>query len=165
MSSPLAADRLSPVIESAQTLIETVARRLGRFDKVQTHEPKSAPGSGITLATWLQTLRPVAQASGLAVTSMLVVFQYRIYLNMLSDPMDAIDVTVAKAAAEMLAEFHGGFVLPGIDPDRAELDLLARHGVPMETRAGYLNQDGKLMRVLDTLVPIIAYDVYDQEES
>lgn len=165
MSSPLAADRLSPVIESAQTTIETVARRLGRFDKVQTHEPKSAPGSGITFATWLQTLRPVAQASGLAVTSMLVVFQYRIYISMLADPMDAIDVTVAKAAAEMLAEFSSGFVLPDIPEDRAELDLLARYGVPMETRAGYLNQDGKLMRVLDTFVPIIAYDVFDQAEE
>lgn len=165
MSTPLAADRLTPVIRAAQGMIESTALRLGRFDKVQTHEPKSAPGSGVTCAVWLQNLRPVAQASGLNVTSMLVTFQYRIYTGMLTEPQDAIDVNVAVVAAEMLAEFNSGFVIPGIGPDRAELDLLARHGVPLETRAGYLNQDGKLLRVLDTTVPIIAYDVFDQEED
>lgn len=159
----LATDRLSAVIRSAQNQLESTALRLGRFDKVQTHEPKSAPGSGVTCAVWLQNLRPVAAASGLAVTSMLVVFQYRIYTNMLAEPQDAIDVEVATVASEMLAELTASFVVPD-DAVRAELDLLARHGVAMETRAGYLNQDGKLMRVLDTFVPLVAYDVFDQEE-
>ena len=168
MSSPLATDRLSPVIAAAQDRIETVARRIGRFDKVQTHEPKSAPGSGLTFACWLQMLRPVAVASGLDVTSMLVVFNASIYINMLSEPQDAIDVDVATVAAELAAEFHGGFTIADDrvpDGVRAELDLLARHGVPMETRAGYVNQDGKLLRVFVLTIPIIAYDVFDQEED
>jgi hypothetical protein len=158
-------DRLSPVVRATQDQIETIARRLGRFDKVQTHEPKSAPGSGLTFAAWLQMLRPVAAMSGLAVSSMLVVFNARIYLSMLGEPMDSIDVNAAAVAAEMMAQLHGGFVLPGISPDRAELDLLNRHGVPLEARAGYLNQDGKLLRIIDLFVPVIAYDVFDQEES
>lgn len=168
MSSPLATDRLSPVIRAAQDKIESTAKRLGRFDKVQTHEPKSAPGSGLTFACWLQELRPVAVASGLNVTSMLVVFNASIYINMLSEPQDAIDVDVATVAAELAAEFHGGFEVVDdriANSVRAELDLLGRHGVPMNTRAGYINQDGKLLRVFVLAIPIIAYDVFDQEED
>lgn len=165
MSSPLATDRLSKVVKSTQVTIESVALRVGRFDKVQTREPKSAPGSGLTFACWLQTLRPVALASGLAVTSMLVAFQTRIYTNMFREPQDMIDVEMSTVAAELMAEFTANFVIPDTGEVRAELDLLNRHGVPMETRAGYINVDNKLMRVLDTFVPVIAYDVFDQEED
>lgn len=165
MTIPFGTDGLSKVVVAAQDLLESVARRSNRFDKVQTHEPKSAPGSGITWACWLQDLRPLAAKSGLNVTSARILFMTRIYTNMFADNPDIIDVSVSAVAAEQMAAYNIAYSVqdePGHEV--GWIDLLGDSGDPPFTRAGHLNQDGKLFRVLDTVVPVIAPDVFPQTE-
>lgn len=162
----MADDRLSPLAEAAQEELEAHARRSGLFDTVNTHEPKSAPGTGLTAAIWCQDIRPVAARSGLNVTSARLLFQTRIYTSMLADPQDAIDLTMIRAAAHLVAEYGGDFEITTEHNGqtlKAWVDIFGHAGQPLVTQAGYLNQDGKLMRVMDTVVPFITDDVWDQE--
>lgn len=162
----MATDRLSPLAEAAQDELEAHARRSGLFDTVNTHEPKSAPGTGLTAAIWCQDIRPVAQRSGLNITSARLLFQTRIYTPMLAEPQDAIDLGMIKATAYLIAEYGGDFEITTEHDGQtltAFVDILGSAGVPLGAQAGYLNQDGKLMRVMDTLVPFITDDVWDQE--
>ena len=45
----------------------------GYFDRVAGHEPKNAPGNGLSAAVWVDRIGPVPAGSGLAATSALVV--------------------------------------------------------------------------------------------
>lgn len=165
MNSPFGTDLLSRVVVAGQDLIESVARGCGRFDKVQTHEPKSTPGSGVTWACWLQDLRPLAAKSGLNVTSARIVFQTRIYTNMFADNPDMIDVRAAAMASEQMAAYNNAFSVRADGEEVGWIDLLGESGDPPFTRAAYINQDGKLHRVLDTFVPVIAPDVFVQNHG
>jgi hypothetical protein len=42
------------------------------------------------------------------------------------------------------------------------VDLLGSAGAPLSAQAGYLNQDGRLFRVMTLTLPIIVNDVWDQ---
>ena len=137
----------------------SAALTLGLFDKVQGHEPKNAPGHGLTAAVWAQEIRPI-QAGGLAATSGRVELATRVYTNMLREPQDAIDPAVLKAADALMAAYSGNF-----DLDIAGVrcvDLLGMYGDPLSARAGYLNQDGKLYRVMTVTVPVIVNDLWVQ---
>jgi len=131
----------------------------GLFARVNSHEPKNAPGSGITCAIWVQQITPVAPASGLASTSARLAFTVRIYTSMLSEPQDAIDPEILAAVDTLLGLYSGDFSLGGY---ARNVDLLGSFGIPLSAVAGYLNQDGRLMRVMDITLPIIVNDVWDQ---
>jgi len=73
------------------------AKATGHFERVLAHEPKSAPGNGLTCAIWWQDLRPVAAASGLQATSVRLELQVRAYQNMLAEPQDDIDTDLLEA--------------------------------------------------------------------
>jgi len=49
--------------------VVSIAMQTGAFRSVNAHEPKSAPGSGLRCAIWVQDVEPIAEASGLASTS------------------------------------------------------------------------------------------------
>ena len=68
----------------------------GLFRRVNTHEPKNAPDTGLTAALIVSEINP-SQSSGLASTSALVVYQARLYLGMLNEPQDGIDPTIMVA--------------------------------------------------------------------
>lgn len=131
----------------------------GYFERVNQHEPKNAPGNGLTCAIWVQEIGPVPFASGLSATSGRLLFQVRIYSNMLQEPQDAIDPNVVLAVDALLTAYSGDFELGG---NVRNVDLLGQSGVPMSVRAGYLNQDGKLFRIMDIILPVIVNDVWDQ---
>ena len=132
----------------------------GWFEKVNQHEPKNAPGSGLTAAVWLQQLDPVSRRSGLNSTTGKLTFQLRIYQNMLSQPEDAIDPRMIQAADALFAAFSGDFTL---GDTVAAVDLLGlSDGVPLSGRAGYLNQDGKIFRIFDITIPLIVNDLWTQ---
>ena len=132
----------------------------GFFERVNGSEPKSAPGiSGLTYAVWLQALRPTARASGLAVTSALAVFSGRVYTSMISETPDAIDPNMATATAALMEAYSGDFQLGG---EVAAVDLLGIHGAGLAAEAGYLNMDGRLMRVMTLTIPVIYNDVWGQ---
>jgi hypothetical protein len=135
------------------------AMALGLFERVNGHEPKNAPGSGLTAAVWVDYIGPHAAQSGLAATSARLVLNVRAYTSMLADPQDAIDPRVVAAVGALMGEYSGDFDFGGAVES---VDLLGRAGPPMSAQAGYLNQDQKLYRVMTITVPVIVNDVWTQ---
>lgn len=129
----------------------------GLFTRVNTHEPKSAPGNGLTAAVWVQSVGPAD--SGLASTSAKLVLMLRIYQNFKSQPEDAIDPTVTNAVDVLLTAYSGDFQLGG---NVRGIDLLGRYGVPLSAQAGYIQQDTGIYRVMEITIPLIINDVWDQ---
>lgn len=128
----------------------------GRFDRVNQHEPKNAPGHGLTCAVWANQIGP-ARGSGLAATSALVVLNVRIYTNMLAEPQDAIDPRVADATDALFNAYIGGFTLGGTVQ---AVDVRGMAGIPIAALAGYINIGGVLYRCMTITLPVIVNDVW-----
>ncbi len=140
-------------------VVESHALASGRFGSVNGHEPRSAPGSGLTAAVWAQSIEPVPAGSGLAQTSIRLALNVRIYTPMTAQPPDAIDPAVVAATDALMAAYSGDFTLGATVRN---VDLLGQHGAPLRADAGYLNQDGTLLRVMTITLPLICNDVWEQ---
>lgn len=141
-------------------LVDVVASHamgLGVFVKVNQHEPKTAPDNGVSAAIWVQSIGPAE--SGLASTSIRLVLTVRVFASFISEPQDAIDPAVVDAVDALMAAYSGDFQLSGLV---RQIDLLGRGGEPLSARAGYLNQDNKIFRIMDVTLPLILNDVWQQ---
>lgn len=145
-------DILDAVVSHAQTT--------GYFDRVNSHEPKSAPGNGLTCAVWVQAVEPARGTSGLSQTSVRLTLNVRLYSSMLQEPQDAIDPNMVMATDALMDNYSGEFLL-GIDQVRS-VDLLGYSGTPMRADAGYLSIDNRMMRVMTITVPLVLNDVWEQ---
>ena len=132
--------------------------QLGLFDRVQTHEPKSAPGNGLTVAIWVDRITPVL-SSGLASTSILHVVQARVYGPFLAEPADLIDPRMSDAAAAIIEFVHSDL---DFGARARAVDVFGANGVRLEAQAGYIEQDGRLYRVYTITVPVVVNDVWTQ---
>lgn len=149
---------------NTQAIIDAVcsyAEATGYYDRVQAHEPKSAPGNGLNAAVWVDSVRPIPQRSGLAKTSAVLALNLRIYQNMLSEPQDAIDPNVTIACDALMNAVTGGFTLGGAV---SEVDLLGEYGQPLGAQAGYLQQDNRLYRAVTVTIPVVINDCWDQSQ-
>jgi hypothetical protein len=108
---------------------------------------------------WLKSLSPVPLASGLAATSARLELTVRVYKSMTSKPEDAIDTDLLKAASLLVGTYSQNFQLGGT---AMEVDLLGAYGDALGSTAGYLDQDGKLYRIVEITLPIIVVDVWAQ---
>lgn len=150
--------------EEVQDLFDKLlsfALESGRFDAVNTHEPKNSPGNGVSMSLWIQDIRPV-RTSGLNSTSALLLFTGRIYTSMTSEPYDLIDPNVLSAAIFLIGALSGDFELGGDDNVRM-IDLLGSQGEQLAGRAGYVEIDRKMYRVMTITIPIIINDMWSQE--
>lgn len=143
------------ILDSVQSQVQA----LGLFDTVNMHEPKSKPGNGLTCAIWADKIAPVPAGSGLAVTTGLVTLALRVYTSMLQQPFDAIDPNMISAVDALIAGFSDAFTLGG---NVRNVDLLGMFGTPLSAQAGYINQDGKLMRVMTLTIPLVVNDIWPQ---
>lgn len=146
----------------SQAIIDAIvshAAALGRFERVNAHEPKSPPGSGLSCAVWVDRIAPVA-SSGLAATSALVVVNVRVYTNMLTEPADAIDPALMQAVDALLAALSSDLDLGG---QVRCVDLIGQTGTALSAQAGYLTQDSRLYRVMTVTVPLIVNDAWTQQ--
>ena len=131
----------------------------GHFERVNRHEPKNAPGNGLTAAIWVQDLRPAAQASGLAAIAAILIVNVRLYSNMLADPQDLIDPKLVAATDALMSAYASDFTLG----DRVRnVDLLGQFGEGLSAKAGYLEQDRKMFRVMTINLPLVINDVWTQ---
>lgn len=146
---------LDPIFDA----VVSDAQASGYFDKVNLHEPKRKPGTRLTAAIWVQTIDPIALASGLASTSARVVFMLRIYSNMLKEPQDMIDPQVTKATSNLMRRYHDDFDFGGTIRN---VDLLGQFGVALAAQAGYLEIDNTMFRIMDMRIPCIVNDVWPQ---
>lgn len=131
----------------------------GYFASVNAHEPKNAPGNGLSASVWIQDLSPV-RASGLNSTSGRIEFSIRLYTNMLKDPQDDIDENLVTALDDLMSMFSGDFDL-GLSNVRY-VDLLGANGTPLSAKAGYIQQDSKNYRVMTITLPVIVNDIWEQ---
>ena len=146
------------VVAIRQTLISH-ALSSGMFAQVSGHEPKSGPSNGLYGALWVDEIGPAPARSGLVSTSTRLAFNFRVGTNMIAEPQDDIDVDVLVAVCFLMGAYSGDFML---GEEVANVDLLGAHGTPLSARAGYLNQDGRLYRVMVISIPLIVNDVFDQ---
>lgn len=133
----------------------------GWFERVnvRTGEPKNAPGSGLTVAVWAQSVDPVPRASGLNVTTSRVELMERIYSNMLQEPVDMIDPNVIKATDVLMTAYTGDFTLGG---SVMEVDLLGAYGTALRAQAGYVTIGQTMFRCMDITLPLIVADLWTQ---
>jgi hypothetical protein len=139
--------------------VESVSLKTGQFSRVNTHEPKSAPGKGLTNAIWAQSIMPVAAASGLASTSGYVVLTSRVYGSMLRKPEDDIDPRLMTAVTVLIGAYSADFTLGGTVRN---IDLTGQYGETLHGQAGYLQVGGEMMRIFDITVPVVINDLWAQ---
>jgi hypothetical protein len=139
--------------------VRSHAMSLGVFDRVNTHEPKNAPGNGLSCSIWTDIIEPLPDASGLAATSGRVAFHVRVMGNMLAEPQDDIDPQILVAVTTLIGEYSGHFTLGGTVRD---VDLLGAHGEPLKAQAGYLDIDRRLFRIFVITLPVIINDLWTQ---
>lgn len=140
--------------------IEGYALSSGRFDTVGKHEPKNAPGNGLSAALWIQSIVPI-RSSGAAATSGVVLFQFRIYTNFKQMPYDMIDPNVTAATTDLMGTLSADFDFGGVAGVR-NIDLLGAYGVKMDAQAGYVDIDRSLFRVMTIRIPVVVNDMFVQ---
>jgi hypothetical protein len=131
----------------------------GWFDNVNGHEPKNAPPGGLTGAVWVEAIRPAA-SSGLASSSALLVLNLRMYTSMLQEPQDRIDPVMVKALSDLYSAYAGDYTLGGLV---RHVDLRGADGIPLQAKAGYINQDQRMYRVITITLPVVVNDAWDEE--
>lgn len=134
------------------------ALALGYFDAVNGHEPKNAPGAGITAAFWVDRVDTV-RSSGLDSTSVRLLLNARLYTSAEQEPPDAIDPALMTALDALMRAYVGDFTLGGLI---REVDVRGTHGIGLEARAGYLQQDAALLRVMTITLPAIINDLWEE---
>lgn len=127
------------------------------FARVVQSEPTIAPGTGLSLAVWADRIAPVAEESGLAATAALLLLSLRIYTSPANG--EAVDPAILTATDLLMAAFNGDFTLDGTV---AYVDVFGKFGHPLEARAGYLNQDSKVFRVMVLALPLVITDAWEQ---
>lgn len=130
-------------------------QRLGVFESVTKHEPKSAPGQGHSVAVMLSSVQAEAANSGLNITSARITFWVRVTTNMVASPQDQIDPDMLKVVDLIYEAINGDFDLTTAGVRNVDL-------MGMRTETGYLAQDGKLYRSMVTTIPVIVNDVWTQ---
>lgn len=135
------------------------ALELGVFDKVSGHEPKNAPGRGISAALTIGEFAAVGPASGLAAVSLRLELIFRIYMNTATEPQDAIDPAILSAADKVCAAYVGDFDFGGAVRN---LDIFGQSGRPMGGKPGYVSIDGAMYRCLDLVIPVLINDVWNE---
>lgn len=146
-------------VTSLVSQLESMALKLGVFRSVNFHEPKSAPGSGLRLAIWADSIEPVGAGSGLSATSGYVVCMARVYGSMLTKPEDEIDPSIITSMTTLMNALSGGFTLGSTVRD---LDLLGMYGQKLAARAGYLVIGSTMYRVMTLTIPVIINDLWTQ---
>lgn len=139
--------------------LDSLCAATGLFQKSITFEPKRAPDGDMTAATWFQTILTAPEHSGLAKSSVVVVYNIRLYTNMLQEPPDAIDPSLVTATDTILTNLHSDFDLGS---SVGFVDLLGQTGVSLRAEAGYLDIDGTMFRIVDITVPCVLFDAWTQ---
>lgn len=133
----------------------------GRFDSTNGHEPKNAPGNGLTCAVWVQSLSPFPAGSGLSATTGVLGLSVRIYTSFTSQPFDAIDPSILSAVTDFMGELSEDFDF-GNEASVRTVDLLGMSGSTLSANAGYIEIDRHIYRIMTLSVPIIINDMFIQ---
>lgn len=145
-------------IDGILDVIVTHAQNTGWFQQVFEHESRQSPTNGVNLGVWVESISPI-RSSGLANTSVRLELEMRMYANTMAEPYDEIDSTLVKALDALFTAYIGDFELGG---ESRHIDVFGAHGPPLNVRVGYMNVDGREVRVFQIRLPIIVDDVWPQ---
>jgi hypothetical protein len=145
-------DRIDAILDAVKSRVGG----LGAFEAIPFHEPKTAPGGAIA-ALWVDGITPVGTASGLDIASAVLVVLCRIYDLFSSEPQDDIDPRVLKAAAAVIGAFVGEF---DVSETVRNVDIFGTYGTALAAKAGYVNQDGTMYRVMTVSIPLVVNDLW-----
>lgn len=146
-------------ISTPRDALTSHAQARGGFNQVLKHEPLSAPGSGLTYAVWVGDIDPLPTASGLASTSVRVIFNGRLYLPADTEPMDEVDVQLTDAATDLMSLYTSDFTLGG---SVRNIDLLGEFGDRMRARLGYLDIGSTIYRISTISIPAVFSNAWAQ---
>lgn len=138
-----------------------VCKKTGRYSQGAAHEPKAAPGNGVSFIVLLTS--ETAIGGGLDSTSTLLTYNISSRMSAMYDPQDDIDVKLGGATRDVARRLSGNFKL-GVDGVRS-IDVKGIHGQPMGWTAGYVYHGDKWLRTFDLRVPIIINDAWPEDES
>jgi hypothetical protein len=147
-------------INSVFDKVVSYALASGRFDQVNQHEPKNAPGNGVYCSVWVQTITPYKR-SGLAATTGVLLLNSRIYTSFTQQPFDMIDPNITSAVCDLMGALSGDFDFGQI-ANVQMVDLLGASGMKMQAQAGYVEIDKHVYRVMTLAIPIIINDMFAQ---
>lgn len=146
-------------VAGIQASVQSHAQKLGLFEVVTLHEPKSKPGNGLSCSIWASEIKPAPGASGLAATAVVVVMSVRLYTPMLQQPYDEIDADMLTALDALMGAYSEAFTLEG---QIRNVDLEGEFGTPLSALAGYISQDNKLFRAFTISLPLVVNDLWEQ---
>lgn len=144
-----------------QSILDNVASHAmstGHLDAVLGYVSKQSPTNGITAAIYVERMLPL-KTSGLANTTVRVDLEMQIYSSTYMEPYDGIDANLALATDAVFTNFIGDVELGG---EARHIDIFGAYGKALEVRSGYLNLDGKELRVFQITIPVIVDDVWPQ---
>jgi hypothetical protein len=136
------------------------ASRLGYFDTVHAHEPKSMPGQGLHYAVFMASLGPARSGSGLAATTARLELTGRIYTPFVRQPEDDIDPRLVDALDKLFEAYIGDFDLGG---NVRNVDVFGGQGQGLNARFGYSTIDKQTYRTIDIVLPVVINDAWNQE--
>jgi hypothetical protein len=139
--------------------ISSGAKKLGVFQQVFTHEPKSKPQRDVSLGFWVSDIRPSKIYSGLAETAGVVTFMHRVYINFLYKPEDALEGKLLNAVSLLIGEYSSEF---SFGATVINVDLLGADSGGLTARTGYVSIDNTNFRTADINVPVIIDNLWTQ---
>jgi hypothetical protein len=134
------------------------AQSTGHFLGFNEHESKQSSTNGITGEVWVEKITPI-RSSGLASTSVRIEFQLRIYANTAAEPYDDIDSGLTRALDALFTNYIGDFKMFGT---ARHIDVFGAHGQSLHVDTGYLNKNGRELRVFQIRLPVIIDDIWAQ---
>lgn len=138
--------------------IVTHAQNTGYFEYVTEHESKQSPTNGITAGVWVERLDPI-KSSGIDSVSVRLELEMRVFSSTYVEPYDDTDSRLTEAVDALFTAYIGDFQLGG---EARHIDIFGAYGQGLGIRVGYLNMDGKELRVFQIRIPIIINDVWTE---
>jgi len=132
--------------------VKSHAQSLGIFKEVLTHTPMNAPPNGLNVYMTLGPVVPVT-SSGMAAVSLQVTFMVYVTSSMLQKQIDDIDPAVLGAVSLLMNAYANDFQLG---------NLIRNVEIFKGLRAepGYLDFEGKPLRVVEITLPMIVNDAW-----
>lgn len=163
MSDPL--EKMDRIL----AMVRSVPKRLGLFEIVDGHEPKTAPAAkGVHCFSWAGPVRTVPQASSIASAAVVAYFNIRIQINALNPPggMNNMDALLLRATGKLFNAYIGRFQLTDHTGQKLVrfVDIMGAYGPGLNMQPGYLNADGTIFRVGVITLPLVLNDEYDEVE-
>lgn len=143
-------------IDGIMDIVVTHAQSTGWFQNVAEHESKQSNTNSISAGVWVERIDPI-KSSGLASASVRLELEMRIYGSTMTEPYDDIDSNLTKAVDALFTAYIGDFDLGS---EARHIDIFGAHGQGLGVRVGYMNMDGRELRVFQIRLPIILNDVW-----